>query len=65
MSKDKKIYVSFYLEKSNLDRLRRVSQNPESVFDDVSSLIRFCVKMQLPLIEKETFQREEERDKLR
>ena len=61
MPKEKKVYVSFYLEKSILARLKKISDNPDAVFDDVSTLIRYCVKTQLPTIEHEIESKEEKR----
>lgn len=52
-AREKKEPVPFHLEKSIKNRIQNVVDNPNSIFENRSNLIRYCIKQQLPLIEKE------------
>lgn len=53
VKKDKKVYESFYLEKSIDERINQIINDPNNIFDDKSSFFRYCIKQQLPKIEEE------------
>lgn len=56
MGKEKKEYMSFYLEKSFVKRIEALVDDPNTIFDDKSSFLRFCAKQQIPLAEEEVKQ---------
>ncbi len=56
--KVKKSHINFYLENDIIARLDKIHQDSNTIFDDRSSLIRYCVKMHLPIIEKEIKEKE-------
>lgn len=58
MAKNRKQHLNFYLETELIKRIDKISEDPNNIFDDRSKIIRFCIKQQLPLIEKQI---EEER----
>jgi hypothetical protein len=60
MTKEKKEYTAFYLERTIRKRIRVIVENPNSMFDNDSVLIRFCVKKTLPDLEKELQETENE-----
>jgi len=49
----KKEPVPFTLEKSIKERLDEIYKNPNSIFETRANLIRYCIRQQLPIIEKE------------
>jgi len=53
MVKERKEYTAFYLEKSIKKKIREIVENPNSMFDNDSSLIRYCIKKTLVELEKE------------
>lgn len=56
--KEKKIYLSFYAEKTLVKRIDEIVTDPNNFFDDRSTLIRHCIKLSLPEIERELKQKE-------
>lgn len=68
VNKEKRVCINFYLENSFLKRIETIVKDSSNIFDDKSTLIRYCVKQMLPIIEmdlkkdkeKMTEQREEQ-----
>jgi len=56
--REKKVPVPFHLETSIRERIQEVVDNPNSIFENRSNLIRYCIKQQLPIIEKELYENE-------
>ena len=55
---DKKIYIAFYISKTDLERIEKILQSGNSIFEDRSTIIRYCIKNALPKIEEEIFKTE-------
>jgi len=53
MGRTKKSHLNFYLENDIIKRMDIIVGDADNIFDDRSKIIRFCVKQQLPLIEKQ------------
>jgi len=53
MVKERKEYTAFYLDKTIKRRIRAIVEDPNSMFDNDSSLIRYCIKKTIVEIEKE------------
>jgi hypothetical protein len=51
--KEKKQYTAFYIEKSVRKKIRDIVENPNSMFDNESAFIRYCVKKVLVEVERE------------
>lgn len=56
--KEKKVYLSFYAEKTLVKRIDEIVTDPNNFFDDRSTLIRHCIKLSLPEIERELKEKE-------
>jgi len=57
--KEKKEYTAFYLETSIKERIQKIVDNPNTMFDSESGFYRHAVKRTLPEIEKEIKENEE------
>jgi len=53
MVKERKEYTAFYLEQSIKKRIKIITDNPNTTFDDASSFYRYAVKKALSEIEEE------------
>jgi hypothetical protein len=51
--KETKEYIAFYLEPSIKEKMQLIVDNPNTMFDNLSALIRYCIKSKIPEIEKE------------
>ena len=52
MKKERKIYVSVNIESSILKKMDLIVEDPNNIFDDRSTLIRYFIKNGLPELEK-------------
>lgn len=59
-NKEKRLMINFYLEKTLIKRCDEIVNDQDNIFDDRSTLIRYCVRMQLPILEKELKNKTEE-----
>jgi len=59
IKKEKKEYTAFYLEISIKERIQKIVDNPNTMFDSESSFYRHAVKRILPEIEKELEENEQ------
>lgn len=53
MAKERKEYTAFYLEQSIKKRIKAITENPNTTFDDASSFYRYATKKALSEIEEE------------
>lgn len=51
--KEQKLLINFYLEKSLIKRCDEIVNDEDNIFEDRSTLIRYCVKQQIPQLEAE------------
>ena len=61
-SREKKEPIPFHLEKSIIARIQEIVNNPNSIFENRSNLIRYCIKQQLTQIEKDLLDNENEQN---
>jgi hypothetical protein len=51
---NKKVFIGFRIEKIWFSRMRKYLDHPDNINDGkISSLIRYCIKQQLPVLVKE------------
>ena len=51
--KSKKSYLSLYLERDYIDRLDKIVEDPNNIFDDRSTLLRYIIKTSLSRVEED------------
>jgi hypothetical protein len=56
--KETKEYIAFYLEPSIKEKMIKIVEDPNTMFDNISSLIRYCIKSKVPEIEKELYEQQ-------